>query len=326
MPLGDRQAVRASLCSLAALPVGARPGKLRPAEKEAGLSAEQNQAPPGSGEFVARVALMISLVALSIDAMLPALPAIGAELGVRQANDAQLVISALFLGLAIAQMVYGPLSDSFGRKPAIYAGFAIFIAGCVLSILASGLEVMLLGRFLQGIGAAGPRIVTMALVRDQYAGRAMARVMSLAMAVFIMVPVLAPAIGQGILLVAHWRAIFGMLLAVALIALAWFALRQPETLPPARRTPFSLRGVAAARARDLQQSRRVRLHDDGRADLRLLRRLSDLRPADLSASSTRPAASSPSISACWRRSSAPPCWSTRAWSWSGACSSCAASR
>jgi DHA1 family bicyclomycin/chloramphenicol resistance-like MFS transporter len=210
------------------------------------LSAEQNRSPPGAGEFVARVALMISLVALSIDAMLPALPAIGAELGVRRANDAQLVISALFLGLAIAQMVYGPLSDSFGRKPAIYAGFAIFIAGCLLSILARGLEVMLLGRFLQGIGAAGPRIVTMALVRDQYAGRAMARVMSLAMAVFIIVPVLAPAIGQGILLVAHWRAIFVMLLAVALIALTWFALRQPETLPPARRAPFSLRSIATA--------------------------------------------------------------------------------
>jgi len=209
------------------------------------LSAERSTA-PGSREFVARVALMISLVALSIDAMLPALPAIGAELGVRGANDAQLVISALFLGLALAQMAYGPLSDSFGRKPVIYAGFAIFIAGCLLSILARGLETMLLGRFLQGVGAAGPRIVTMALVRDQFAGRAMARVMSLAMSVFIIVPVLAPGIGQAILLVAHWRAIFVMLLAVALLALAWFALRQPETLPPARRAPFSLRAVGAA--------------------------------------------------------------------------------
>ncbi len=178
--------------------------------------------------------------------MLPALPAIGADLGVRHDNDVQLVISALFLGFAVAQMIYGPVSDSFGRKPAIYAGFGIFIAGCLLSILARGLEVMLLGRFLQGIGAAGPRIVTIALIRDQYTGRAMARIMSLAMAVFIMVPVLAPGIGQGILLAAHWRAIFGLLLAVALIALTWFALRQPETLPPARRTPFSLSSVAAA--------------------------------------------------------------------------------
>jgi DHA1 family bicyclomycin/chloramphenicol resistance-like MFS transporter len=228
------------------LPIFARRGKLGPAKEAGRLSAEQNRAPPGSGEFVALVALMISLVALSIDAMLPALPAIGADLGVHRANDAQLVLSALFFGLALAQMVYGPLSDSFGRKPVIYAGFAIFIAGCVLSILARGLEVMLLGRCLQGIGAAGPRIVTMALVRDQYAGRAMARIMSLAMAVFILVPVLAPAIGQVILLVAHWRAIFGMLLVVALITLAWFALRQPETLPPARRAPFALRSIAAA--------------------------------------------------------------------------------
>jgi DHA1 family bicyclomycin/chloramphenicol resistance-like MFS transporter len=229
------------------LPRPTAPGKLARFEDGVAMPpASQEEAPPGSGEFVARIALMMSLVALAIDAMLPALPAIGAELGVREANDTQLVISALFLGLAIAQMVYGPLSDSFGRKPAIYAGFAIFIVGCVMSILASGLEVMLLGRFLQGIGAAGPRIVTMALVRDQYAGRAMARVMSLAMAVFIMVPILAPAVGQAILLVAHWRAIFGMLLAVALIALGWFALRQPETLPAARRRPFSLRQVAAA--------------------------------------------------------------------------------
>jgi DHA1 family bicyclomycin/chloramphenicol resistance-like MFS transporter len=188
----------------------------------------------------------MSLVALSIDAMLPALPAIGAELGVRRPNDAQLVIAALFLGLALAQMVYGPLSDSIGRKPAIYVGFAIFICGCVLSIIASGLEAMLIGRFLQGVGAAGPRIVIMAVVRDRYAGRAMARIMSLAMAVFIMVPVLAPAIGQGILLLAHWRAIFVMLLAVALVALAWFALRQPETLPPGRRTPFAVRAIVAA--------------------------------------------------------------------------------
>ena len=219
------------------------------------MSAARSRA-PGSREFVARVALMISLVALSVDTMLPALPAIGAELGVRQANDAQLVLSALFLGLAIAQMAYGPLSDSFGRKPVIYTGFAIFIAGCVLSILASGLEVMLLGRFLQGIGAAGPRIVTMALVRDQYAGRAMARIMSLAMTVFIMVPVLAPAFGQAILLVAHWRAIFGMLLAVA--PARWSGSRCASRRPCRRRAaaPCHARAHRRRGARDLQQPER----------------------------------------------------------------------
>jgi MFS transporter, DHA1 family, multidrug resistance protein len=189
---------------------------------------------------------MTSLVALSIDAMLPALTTIGAELGAREANDAQLILSALFLGLALAQMIYGPLSDSIGRKPAIYLGFLLFIVGCLLSALTTSFTVMLLGRFLQGIGAAGPRIVTIAMVRDQYEGRAMARIMSSVMAVFILVPALAPGLGQIILLVASWRAIFGMFLAVAAIAVVWFALRQPETLSPARRASFSLRRIAGA--------------------------------------------------------------------------------
>lgn len=201
---------------------------------------------PRYGEFVALVALMTSLVALSIDAMLPALTTIGAELGARQANDAQLILSALFLGLALAQMIYGPLSDSVGRKPAIYLGFALFIAGCLLSALATSFNAMLVGRFLQGIGAAGPRIVTIAIVRDQYEGRAMARIMSSVMAVFILVPALAPGLGQIILLVASWRAIFGMFLGVAVIAVVWFALRQPESLLPARRASFSLRRIAGA--------------------------------------------------------------------------------
>ena len=189
---------------------------------------------------------MISLVALSIDAMLPALQEIGGDLGLQRRNDAQLVISALFLGLAVGTMIYGPISDSTGRKPAIYAGFGLFILGCLLSVAATSFPVMLAGRFLQGIGAAGPRIVAIALVRDRHQGRAMARIMSMVMAVFILVPVLAPAVGQGILMVAHWRAIFGALLALALIALVWFALRQPETLTPDRRTPFSVLQIGRA--------------------------------------------------------------------------------
>jgi len=136
-------------------------------------------------------------------------------------------------------MVYGPLSDSIGRKPAIHAGLLLFIIGCLMSILATNFTVMLAGRVLQGLGAAGPRSVIVALVRDRYEGRAMARIMSLVMAVFIMVPALAPGIGQIILMVAHWRAIFGFLLAVAAISLVWFALRQPETLAPERRVKFS---------------------------------------------------------------------------------------
>jgi len=191
-------------------------------------------------EFVVRTALMISLVALAIDAMLPALQEIGADLGVRQENDAQLVLSALFLGMAFGTMVYGPISDSTGRKRPIYAGFVLFVGGCLLSATATSFTVMLVGRFLQGLGAAAPRIVMIAVVRDGYEGRAMARIMSLVMAVFILVPAVAPAIGQGILLVADWHAIFGALLGLALTAVIWFGLRQPETLPPANRTPFSV--------------------------------------------------------------------------------------
>ncbi|MEZ4618828.1 MAG: MFS transporter [Caldilineaceae bacterium] len=126
-------------------------------------------------EFVALMASMTALVALSIDAMLPALAEIANDLGAQRANDSQLVISLIFLGLAIGQIFYGPLSDSIGRKPAIYLGFALFSVGCLLGLFAVDFRMMLIGRFLQGFGVAGPRGVSIALVRDQYEGRAMAR-------------------------------------------------------------------------------------------------------------------------------------------------------
>ena len=198
----------------------------------------------GTGEFVPLIALLMALVALSIDAMLPALPHIGSDLGAAQRNDAQLVVTALFLGLGVGQLLFGPLSDFIGRKPAICAGLALFLAGCVVSIFAPTFEAMLAGRVLQGIGVAAPRIVTVALVRDQYEGRRMARIMSFAMAVFILVPTLAPALGQGILLVADWRAIFAALFLTAAVAGLWLMLRQPETLPAERRMRFSLRALA----------------------------------------------------------------------------------
>jgi DHA1 family bicyclomycin/chloramphenicol resistance-like MFS transporter len=200
----------------------------------------------GYREFVALMALMISLVALAIDTMLPALAQIGADFGVADPNDNQLVITSLFLGLAIGQLFYGPLSDSIGRKPCIYLGIVVFIAGCLLSLFATSFTLMIAGRLLQGLGVAGPRIVTVALIRDQYEGRKMAQVMSLVMTLFILMPVVAPALGQGILIVAHWRAIFAAMLVLALVAAVWFALRQPETLPPEKRAAFSPRGVFAA--------------------------------------------------------------------------------
>ncbi len=191
-------------------------------------------------EFVALMALMMSLVAMSTDVMLPALSDIGADLGVQSDNANQLVVTLLFLGLGVGQFFYGPLSDSIGRKPAIYLGYAVFIVGTVLSIVAVNFTMMLVGRLLQGMGVAGPRSVTLALVRDQYEGRAMAQVMSFIMVVFILVPIIAPIFGQVILLVGSWRIIFVVLLALGIISLVWFALRQPETLPVARRVPLSL--------------------------------------------------------------------------------------
>ena len=196
-----------------------------------------------SREFIPLIALLMSLVALSIDAMLPALPAIGSDLGAAQRNDAQLVVTSLFLGLGFGQLLFGPLSDFIGRKPAICAGLAMFMAGCIVSVFAPTFESMLAGRVLQGVGVAAPRVVTMALVRDQYEGRRMARIMSFAMAVFILVPAIAPALGQGIMWIADWRAIFVTFFAIAVIAFAWLAIRQPETLPAARRIPFSPRAL-----------------------------------------------------------------------------------
>ena len=198
---------------------------------------------PSFGEFVALMAMMIALVGLSIDAMLPALPEIGQDLGVQQDNHNQLIISLLFVGLAVGQMFYGPVSDSTGRKPAVYAGFGLLIFGSLLSLFATSFPMILVGRVIQGVGVAGPRIVSVALIRDRYKGRAMAQVMSFVMTVFILVPIIAPAFGQGILLFASWRAIFGAYLVLALITLVWFVFGQPETLAPNQRIPFSLQRI-----------------------------------------------------------------------------------
>lgn len=203
-------------------------------------------------EFVALLAMMISIVAMSTDVMLPALAVMGHDLNVTDPNNAQLIVSALFLGFAVGQVIAGPVSDSIGRKPVIYVGYAIFIIGCLLSIFATDLTVMLIGRVLQGLGAACPRIVTIAIVRDGYEGRAMARIMSITMAVFILVPAIAPAIGQGIILLSDWRMTFVVLMAMAIVSLCWFGVRQPETLASAARRQFSLSNIAGGVAESVR--------------------------------------------------------------------------
>jgi DHA1 family bicyclomycin/chloramphenicol resistance-like MFS transporter len=202
----------------------------------------------GFGEFVALMATLTALVALSIDMVLPSLPAIGASLGVARANDNQLVVSLLFLGFGLGQFFYGPLSDAAGRKPAAFLGLTVFTAGCLLALLAHTFPMMLAGRFLQGLGVAGPRTITIALVRDRFEGREMARVMSLVTAVFIIAPIVAPQMGQVVLEHFGWRAVFVVYLVMGVVASTWFGLRQEETLPPERRVPFSLARLAAATA------------------------------------------------------------------------------
>jgi DHA1 family bicyclomycin/chloramphenicol resistance-like MFS transporter len=208
-------------------------------KKDLVLTPSKVKTPPSFAEFVIIISLMMSITALSIDAMLPALPQIGNDLGVQEANDRQLVVSVLFLGMALGQLFFGPLSDKTGRKPVIYTGFAMYIAGALLSAVALDFKMMLAGRLLQGVGVSAPRAGIMALVRDQYGGREMARVMSFVMTVFILVPMIAPSLGQAILIFSSWRGIFVSFVLIATINLVWFGLRIPETLTPERRAPFS---------------------------------------------------------------------------------------
>jgi MFS transporter, DHA1 family, multidrug resistance protein len=197
-------------------------------------------------EFIALIALSMSLVALSIDSMLPALGSIATDLGARAPNDRQLVLTVFFAGLTVGLLVYGPISDSIGRKPTMYIGVALYILGGLLCAFAPNFTVMICGRILQGFGAGSPRIVAIAMVRDLHGGRNMARIMSFVMAIFILVPILAPSIGQAILFVAPWRAIFLVLVGIGTIFLCWFAVRQPETHPPEARVEFSAAVIFSA--------------------------------------------------------------------------------
>lgn len=190
-------------------------------------------------EFVVLMALLTSLVALSIDAMLPALTRIGADLGSGGAHENHLIVSLFFLGMALGQMVYGPMSDAKGRRVAILSGMIIFAIGTLICMFAESMTVMLIGRVVQAFGVSGPRIASIALIRDQYAGEAMAKVMSFIMMVFILVPMIAPAFGQAILLWFSWQHIFTSFLLFAAGLGIWFYARQPETLMADDRIPFS---------------------------------------------------------------------------------------
>ncbi len=193
----------------------------------------------GLVEFVALMALMTSLVALSIDAMLPALIQIGEALHANDPHDAHLIVSIFFGGMAFGQLFFGPYSDTRGRREAILLGISIFVVGTVVCMMADDMSTMLAGRLIQAFGVSGPRVAAMAIIRDLYVGDAMARVMSFIMMVFILVPMIAPMVGQAVLTFFHWTHIFTLFLIVSVFTGTWFLSRQPETLPADRRGRFA---------------------------------------------------------------------------------------
>jgi len=194
-------------------------------------------------EFIALVAALMALNALAIDVMLPALPYMGEALGVASENERQFVITAYMLGFGIAQLAFGPLSDRFGRRAPLLVGIGIYIAATIAAVFSPTFGVLLALRFVQGLGAASTRVIAISLVRDRYSGRAMAEVMSLTFMVFMAIPVIAPGIGQILLLTGPWQAIFLFMGGLALVFATWAFLRLPETLTPENRRPLSVRGV-----------------------------------------------------------------------------------
>jgi MFS transporter, DHA1 family, multidrug resistance protein len=191
-------------------------------------------------EFIALVAMLTALVAMSIDTMLPAVGQIAKELGAAHDNDQQFIVLAFFAGMMVGTLIFGPVSDSVGRKPAIYVGLVLFIVGALLCMVSTSFPMLIAGRLLQGVGAASPRIVSMAMVRDGAKGAEMARIMSFVMSVFMLVPIFAPTIGQLVLNIASWRYIFAGFVVAAVLVSMWLALRQSETLAPENRLEFSV--------------------------------------------------------------------------------------
>ena len=200
----------------------------------------------GFTEFVVMIATIMSLNPLAMDMMLPALPNIGSAFHIDVANHLQMVLSAFLIGFGVGQFVIGPLSDSFGRRPVLLGGMIVYCVASLLAIAAPSFETLLLARALEGLGTSATRVIATSVVRDCYAGRRMASVVSLAMMVFIAVPVVAPSFGQAVMLLTQWRGIFVVLMLYGMLALLWTSLRLPETLPASERKAFTIGEVLDA--------------------------------------------------------------------------------
>jgi len=194
-----------------------------------------------SKEFALLMALLMSVVSFSIDATLPALGHIGQTFAVTDANHVQWVITAIFSGMTIGQLIAGPLSDAIGRKRILFSGIGIYFLGSFLCYTTDSFTLFLLGRFIQGLGVSGPYVASMSVVRDKYSGEIMAKVMSIIMMVFMIAPAVAPSIGQAIISVAGWRTIFLAYIVYSLAVAGWIALRLDETLAPENRIPMQLK-------------------------------------------------------------------------------------
>lgn len=190
-------------------------------------------------EFITLMAALMSVAAIAIDALLPALNIIATDLNVSDPRDIQMLIIMIFLGLGIGPLLFGPISDSIGRKPIVFIGFALFIVASVICVFAPNLEVMIIGRILQGIALSAPRTISISMIRDCFSGDYMARIMSFVTVVFLLVPILAPALGQLILNQFDWQAIFYVQIIFTIIVGIWFYYRQKETLHEEHRIPFT---------------------------------------------------------------------------------------
>ena len=209
-------------------------------------SAPTIKKPVGERELVVMMASLMALNALAIDAMLPAFPAMVDGLALRYPNQIQYVKSVFLIGTGLGALVYGPLSDRFGRKPILLfsvLGSTVFSLACSF---ADSFEFLIAMRFGHGLLAAAMGVLVVSVIRDRFSGDAMAKRMSTIFLIFMIVPIIAPTIGQAVLLFAGWRVIFDLMAVMAFAAAFWVWLRLPETLSPENVIPIEPGALAKA--------------------------------------------------------------------------------